>query len=183
MNKPLYELAELDYINGMKYKEIAEKYNTTINTVKSWKTRYKWSRQKGKHSNSKVSMHSICYRCEIKEIWKDINGYEGLYQVSTLGNFKSLGNNQNKKEKMLKLVKNDKGYLYVHLYKKNIKTTIGAHIIVARTFIPNPNNYPEVNHKNEMKSKNEVSNLEWCTRKYNNMYGTRIQLFFLLIFF
>ena len=104
------------------------------------------------------------------EIWKDILGYEGLYQVSNLGRVKSL---KYGKEKILKPRKNTKGYLSIKLYKNGLKKTYYVHRLTAQTFIPNPNDLTEINHKDEDKENNRVENLEWCDRKYNNNYGTR----------
>ena len=115
----------------------------------------------------------------MKEIWKDIKDYEGLYQVSNLGKIKSLSrkifNGKNyyiSKEKILKPGKNHQGYLQLTLHNNNIKKNIRINRIVAQTFLENPNNYPEVNHKDENKLNNQVDNLEWCTHKYNSNYGT-----------
>lgn len=105
-----------------------------------------------------------------KEIWKDILGYEGLYQVSNFGRVKSL---KFGKERILKLTKDKDGYLIVNLYKNNKSKTFKVHRLVAEAFIPNPDNLPQVNHKDEDKSNNIVSNLEWCDVKYNQNYGTR----------
>ena len=105
------------------------------------------------------------------EIYKDIEGYEGLYQVSNLGNVKSLGNDKKRKEKILKPNKNNRGYLYVGLYKDG-KVKHYIHRLVAQAFLQNPNNLPEINHKDEDKTNNHVTNLEWCDRKYNINYGT-----------
>lgn len=107
------------------------------------------------------------------EVWQDIEGYKGLYQVSNLGRVKSLGNNRNRKEKILKSAKNNKGYLIVGLSKENKKKIFLLHRLVAQVFIPNPNNYPIVNHKNETPTDCRVENLEWCTQKYNVNYGSR----------
>lgn len=107
-----------------------------------------------------------------QEIWKDITGYEGLYQVSNLGRVKSL---KNDKEKILKPAISSKGYLFVNLYKQQKTTHYKVHRIVAKAFIPNPNNLPQVNHKDEDKTNNCVINLEWCTAKYNINYGTAIE--------
>lgn len=107
------------------------------------------------------------------EIWKDIKGYEG-YKVSNLGNVKSLNYNRTGKEKILKPKKN-KGYLYVNLCKQGKVKFYLVHRLVAQAFIPNPNNYPQINHKDEDKTNNTIQNLEWCDRKYNNNYGTRNQ--------
>ena len=106
------------------------------------------------------------------EIWKDIEGYEGLYQISNKGRVKSLGNNKNRKEKILSCKPNNKGYLRVNLYKNGKKKHFSVHRLVAIAFIPNPNNLLEVNHKDENKENNHVKNLEWCTSEYNNNYGT-----------
>lgn len=103
------------------------------------------------------------------EIWKDIEGYEGLYQVSSEGRVKSL---KFGKEKILKNIKDSKGYLKVQLHKEGRKT-FKVHRLVATAFIPNSNNLPEVNHKNENPTDNRVDNLEWCNRTYNINYGTR----------
>jgi hypothetical protein len=104
------------------------------------------------------------------EIWKDIEGYEGLYQVSNLGNVKSLYTNKN-----LSYIKcgRDREYLSVSLSKDKKLKIYYIHRLVAETFIDNPNNYPYVNHKDENKQNNCVNNLEWCSPKYNINYGTR----------
>ena len=116
----------------------------------------------------------------MKEIWKDIKGYEGYYQISSLGRVKSLNRTKKHsynsiallKEKYLK-PQSANGYKFVRLCKgNNVKMKI-VHRLVAEAFIPNPNNYKEINHKDENKSNNNISNLEWCTHKYNINYGTR----------
>ena len=117
---------------------------------------------------------------EEKEIWKDIEGFEGMYQVSNMGRVKSLGNGKSdnsnySKERILKASKLGAGYLKVNLYKDGIKKTCGIHRLVANAFIPNPSNLPQVNHKDENKENNCVTNLEWCSHEYNNNYGTRNQ--------
>lgn len=109
------------------------------------------------------------------EIWKDIKGYEGLYQVSNLGRVKSLGNNKRRKEKILKQVEDGGGYLFVLLCKNGKGKMFKVHRLVAQAFTPNPNNYPQVNHKDENKQNNCVWNLEWCDCKYNINYGTGIE--------
>ena len=110
----------------------------------------------------------------MEEEWRDIEGYEGLYQVSNLGRVKSLRNNHGQfREKILKPGKNKLGYLQVNLYKEGKIKRCLVHRLVAETFIPNVNNYTQVNHKDENKTNNCVSNLEWCNRKYNMNYGTR----------
>lgn len=106
------------------------------------------------------------------EIWKDIEGYEGLYQVSNLGRVKSLGNNKTRKEKILKGIKERGDYLKVILCKEGNRKHFKVHRLVASAFIPNYNNLPQVNHKDEDKNNNRVDNLEWCDCKYNINYGS-----------
>lgn len=107
----------------------------------------------------------------IEEIWKDIKGYEGLYQVSNLGNVRSLNYNRENKIKLLTpCIK--RGYKSICL-RKNSKKFFLLHRLVAQAFIPNPNNLPQVNHKDENKQNNCVDNLEWCTSEYNINFGTR----------
>lgn len=116
-----------------------------------------------------------------EEIWKDIKGYEGLYQVSNLGNIKSLdrfvvysgGELKLHKSKNIKQNPNQQGYLTMTLSKNNCKKSFRVNRLVAETFIPNPLNLPQVNHKDENKLNNNVENLEWCTAKYNCNYGNR----------
>ena len=112
----------------------------------------------------------------MKEIWKDVKGYEGLYQVSNLGRVKSLErvtiNNRIVHERILKLRHDKKGYNICCLRIDGEKKFFGVHRLVAKAFIPNANNYPVVNHKDEIKDNNIVDNLEWCTYKYNSNYGT-----------
>lgn len=110
----------------------------------------------------------------MQEIWRDIIGYEGLYQVSNFGNVKSLGNGICKtKEKIMKARKNKWGYLYLNLSKGGKKKTYTIHRLVAHAFLPNPYNLPQVNHKDEDKTNNRVDNLEFCSAKSNCNYGTR----------
>ena len=102
------------------------------------------------------------------EIWKkiDIDGFDNYY-ISSYGNIKNING------KLLKLNKDNSGYMHITLYKNGNKKRYLFHRLVAKTFIPNPDNKPEVNHKNEIKTDNRVDNLEWCTTKYNANYGTR----------
>lgn len=101
------------------------------------------------------------------EIWKDI---DSRYSVSNLGNVKS---NYANKERILKPIQNKRGYLTVDLRSPGKRKTMLIHRLVAKAFIPNPNNFLEVNHKDEDKTNNCVDNLEWCDTKYNCNYGTR----------
>lgn len=104
------------------------------------------------------------------ELWKDIKGYEGLYQVSNEGRVKSLNYKRTGKEKTLCPKKHNKGYLQIQLMNGDRNKTYTIHRLVAEAFIENPNNYPCVNHKDEDKQNNNVDNLEWCTQKYNMQY-------------
>ena len=113
------------------------------------------------------------------EQWKPIEGYEGLYEISNLGNVRALekswvtgkGTVRHQKEKILKLAKDTNGYLQLNLYKDGKYKYFRVHRLVALHFLPNPNNYNEVNHKDEVKTNNIVSNLEWCSRQYNAEYS------------
>lgn len=115
------------------------------------------------------------------EIWKPIENYEGFYEISTYGNVRSLSHmdkmNRFHPGKMLRPQKHDKGYLQIVLCKEGIKKRCYMHRLVANAFIPNsdPEKYCEVNHIDEDKTNNHVSNLEWCYHKYNATYGTILQ--------
>ena len=110
----------------------------------------------------------------MKEEWRGIKGYEGRYQISSFGRVKSLKDRYgNYREKILKPSKNSQGYLYVILHKNSKVKSFRVHRLVALHFIENPNNYKEVNHKDENKENNKVDNLEWCAHYYNMNYGTR----------
>ena len=108
----------------------------------------------------------------INEIWLPIENYED-YQVSNHGRVKSLNYNKTKQEQILKQVTTKYGYKQVGLCKNGTPKMLYVHRLVASAFIPNPNNYPFINHKDEVKTNNHVDNLEWCTAQYNNNYGTR----------
>ena len=115
------------------------------------------------------------------EEWRPVVGYEGLYEVSNTGQVRSLdryiknGHSSYRlhKGKVISLLKGEYGYIQVNLYYngKNYKKYV--HRLVAQAFIPNPDNLPQINHKDEDKTNNRVDNLEWCTAKYNINYGTR----------
>ena len=120
----------------------------------------------------------------IMEIWKDVKGYEGLYQVSNLGKVKSLkkiittkkGWFLPKKECVLKYKKGNHGYIRVMLYKNKKGISFGVHKLVIIAFIPNPENKPEPNHKNGIKTDNRVVNLEWVTKSENAIHSYKMGL-------
>src|SRR5699024_5761663 len=117
------------------------------------------------------------------EEWRDVPGYEGLYQVSNMGRIKSLdrkvkysdGRTFIHKGIILKPGQDHRGYLYVNLSKKGKIKPYRVHRCVAGSFLKRSPDKPEVNHIDENKENNKVSNLEWCNREYNNNYGTRIE--------
>ena len=117
------------------------------------------------------------------ELWKDIEGFEGLYQVSTWSRVRSMdrlviyknGVKRFFESEILKPSYDKGGYLRVGLTKDKKQTHHFLHRLVAIAFIPNPNNYPQVNHKDENPKNPKVENLEWCTDKYNKNYGTAIK--------
>lgn len=103
----------------------------------------------------------------LKEEWKDIGGYEGIYQISNLGRVR------NSRNMILKPNESQHGYLKVNLHKECKRKTIHVHRLVAMAFIDNPNGYSEVNHIDEDKRNNNYCNLEWVSRLYNTGYGDR----------
>ena len=118
-----------------------------------------------------------------EEIWKDIEGFEGLYQISDKGRVKSLektytdrnGATRHKDEKILNPYPNKRGYMRLQLFgEKRVEWKL-VHRLVAEAFLPNPDNLPIINHKDETPFHNNVENLEYCTQKYNVNYGTGIQ--------
>lgn len=115
----------------------------------------------------------------MEEIWKPVKGFEGYYEVSNLGRVRSIDRYVNTKGdskrirngRVLKgIIHNE--YVLVTLSKDNLKSKKRVHRIVAEAFLPNPDNLPQVNHKDEDKTNNNVTNLEWCDSKYNMNYGT-----------
>lgn len=115
------------------------------------------------------------------EIWKEIKGYEGLYEVSNLGRVRSVdrtvlyknGQTHIHKGKLLVPGVGKTGYMQVCLCKNGEMKHPLIHRLVAETFIPNPDNLPQINHKDENPSNNVLDNLEWCTAEYNLKYGGR----------
>lgn len=111
---------------------------------------------------------------DLQEIWKDINGFEGLYQISNLGRIKALSKKSGflvRKEHILNPTIKENGYEQIDLQKNNEKTKKYIHRLVAEAFIPNLNNYPCINHIDYNKRNNNVSNLGWCTYSQNNSYS------------
>lgn len=114
------------------------------------------------------------------EVWIDVRGYEDLYQVSNMGRIRSKpkvitrknGVNQYFHERIIKFCTINSGYYRVVLHKDLGSKSFLVHRLVATHFLPNPNEYKEVNHKNEKKTDNRVENLEWCDKIYNSLYGT-----------
>lgn len=108
------------------------------------------------------------------ENWKEIKGYEGLYEVSSDGRFRNI-----RTGKILKLSES-RNYLQVALYKDGLKSVYYAHVVVKNTFDtnPDPEHLTQINHINEIKTDNRVENLEFCTPKYNSNYGSHVQKMF-----
>lgn len=106
----------------------------------------------------------------MRELWKPIQGYEGKYEASTLGQIRSL-----KSGKILVQCYDGRGYYkHVTLWKNGTSKCRNVHRLVAETWIDNPNGYKEINHIDEDKTNNAVSNLEWCDHIYNNNYGSKL---------
>ena len=108
------------------------------------------------------------------EVWRAVPNYEGLYEVSNLGRIKSLYNYKRNGNNIL-VPRIKRGYLTVGLRKNGVRKWHSLHRLVASAFISNPNDLPQINHKDENKLNNNVNNLEWCSVSYNNTYGTRIK--------
>ena len=107
----------------------------------------------------------------MKEIWRDIKGFEGKYMVSNMGRVKSLNYKRTGKEKIMKGVDDGRGYLILNLYREGKGKTCKIHKLVAQAFLENPKGYNEVNHKDENKYNNCADNLEFCSRQYNVEYS------------
>lgn len=108
------------------------------------------------------------------ELWKDIDEFEGKYQISNLGNVMSLNYRNSKKPGLLQQYDDKDGYKTVQLFLNGQMKVKKVHRLVGIAFLSNPDNLPEINHKDENKANNCVDNLEWCDRAYNNCYGNRI---------
>jgi hypothetical protein len=117
--------------------------------------------------------------CNKHESWKDIDGYEGLYQASNRGRIKSLrktitypsGRKEVRPEAIRKLIYNKNGYTYVGLTKNKKQTLHRVHRLIAKAFVPNPNGFPEVNHEDFNKKNNDFENLKWCDKFYQNQHA------------
>ena len=118
----------------------------------------------------------------MKEEWRDIAGYEGLYQVSNLGRVQSLdhfasnGNVDILYKGRVISQHSHNGYMLVHLCKKNKVSTTSVHRLVAKAFVPNPLNKPQVNHIDGNKANNNALNLEWCSQSENVIHGVKTGL-------
>lgn len=110
----------------------------------------------------------------MQEIWKSVVGYEGLYEVSNLGSVRSLPRKgTNITGRVLRYSTDRCGYRQVILAKFGERKCAKVHRLVAQAFLPNENNHPCINHKDENKQNNNVGNLEWCSYYYNNIYNGR----------
>lgn len=116
-----------------------------------------------------------------EEVWKDVPGYEGYYQASDLGRIRGVtrfvpaGNTKRKiKGKVISQFENNQGYYRVGLNKNGKTQHKYVHRLVGETFLPNPNRYPTINHKDENPKNNRADNLEWCTQEYNNLYTKEV---------
>lgn len=107
----------------------------------------------------------------MQEVWADINGYEGLYQISNMGRVKSLAKPSNAGEVIVKLSANNNGYLRVNLWKNHRYRTVLVHRLVAMHFVPNITGGNVVNHKDYNIKNNNAENLEWCSQKENCQYS------------
>ena len=107
------------------------------------------------------------------EEWRPIQGYVGLYEVSNIGNVRSLCAGRWHTTMMRKPVPDKNGYLTVNIKKNGKYKCAKIHRLVAEAFLDNPENHPQINHKDENKANNCVDNLEWCTSKYNNNYNDK----------
>lgn len=113
----------------------------------------------------------------MNEVWKDVKGYENLYQISNLGRLKSLSKKGNYKNEYIRKTLTDiKGYSVCNLVKDKKYKYVRIHRLVAQAFIPNLENKPQVNHKDGNKQNNCVNNLEWCTNSENQLHAIKMGL-------
>lgn len=120
----------------------------------------------------------------MKEVWRNIEEFKGLYQISNLGRVKSIdrmityrtGIKRFTRGKILTVSKNKLGYPQITLSKNDKEHSRRIHRLVAQAFLPNPNNYKEVNHIDGNKSNNVVTNLEWCDRSHNMRHAIKMGL-------
>lgn len=106
-----------------------------------------------------------------KELWADVAGYEGIYEISTKGRIRSWAYGT---PRILKHGQHRNGYHFLKLYKNGFSTYYSVHRLVAKTFIPNPENKPQVNHKDGDVHNNTIENLEWCTSQENHIHAYRV---------
>lgn len=168
-----YTVDDIDFINknykSMTYQQIAEYLGRTKSAIR--------------HKTNEMGLSKNEYILGIDEIegeiWKPIKGYEGRYCVSNMGRIMSLERNVRSrgkiKQRIMKQCNARKGYKTVSLYIDGKRKRNIVHRLVAEAFIPNPNNYNQVNHIDENKSNNAAYNLEWCTAKQNMNHGTRAE--------
>lgn len=115
----------------------------------------------------------------MEELWYDIKGYEDYYEITKSGNIRSkprrvnfkINNTRFVPPKILSTRVNNRGYISTELNTNNIGKCVIIHVLIARTFIPNPENKPQVNHINGIKTDNRIENLEWCTAKENRIHA------------
>lgn len=146
--------------------------NRTNNKVENleWCSMLSYNTYNNTEENAKKLLINILQN-NTEEIWKVIPGYDEKYLISNFGNVCSI---QHGKKRILKPMRNAgkcNGYLTVTLYNNSIGKKVKIHRLVAEAFLPNPNNLPIINHKDEDKTNNNVDNLEWCTKLYNNTYN------------
>lgn len=125
--------------------------------------------RRGKYARTIQVPRGFLFGGFMQEVWKDIKGYEGLYQVSNFGNVQR--QYKTKPNRKLKFSKDKNGYLRVGLCRDNFRKSFFVHRLVAIAFIENSYNYPVVNHKDENTENNNVENLEWCSVQYNTRYN------------
>ena len=157
---------------GCDLHEVMDKVNElvdTVNNLQTTNTHIQNDLYEMRHPNTKTRVENVQDKyAEQDEIWKDIKGYENQYQISNLGNIRALSRKGQRKgvERMETRISNW-GYPIISIWKNNKQKTFSVHRLVAETFIANPNNKAEVNHKNGIKTDNRVENLEWVTREEN----------------